>query len=542
MENGFSFSNSKTVSLEFHKGIGPMFPIITKLNQNEIPRVETFKFLGLTWDSKLTWKPHIVKLKAKCTQSLNLLKSVCNTEWGADTEVGMRLYRALIRSRIDYGSIVYGSASTQDLRTVETIANDALRIITGAFRTSPVSSMKVLVHEPPLDLRRDVLRCQYFYKIKHHIQSPAFYSVVNQDLVHFFQQRGETAPVVHKIARAVNNFQLNTNLVLPRRTPAVYTHETKLPGIEDEMMGYGKETFPHHVIRAKFKDVIRRKYGEHTVIFTDGSKSREGVGSAAVLLGEANKKVSMPDITSILTAETYAVKLAIELIHSKRNVTQKLLICSDSLGAIQRLTDRTQQEELTRRVQGLIHEELSSNREVVLMWVPSHVGIPGNEEADKVAKEVSSMPKENLLLPYKDWYPYIDSKMYEIWGTRWSAETRDFKSLKPSPKKWEPPGLNRREEVVLNRIRLGHTRATHGYLFETELLNSVMPPCPYCGRELLSIRHVFMECMSLQTKRNDIIVAALGEELVSMKNIVGENGIVKEALKFLKEIQLFNHI
>jgi hypothetical protein len=35
---------------------------------------------------------------------------------------------------------------------------------------------------------------------------------------------------------------------------------------------------------------------------------------------------------------------------------------------------------------------LASLNEVTLAWVPGHHGVPGNEEADKLARQVSAMP------------------------------------------------------------------------------------------------------------------------------------------------------
>ena len=94
-KNGFTLSESKTVSLEFFRGTKPIRPIISTLNSREIPRVESTKFLGLLWDAKLTWRPHISYLKDKCSKSMNLLRTVCTNKWGTDTEVGLRLYRAV---------------------------------------------------------------------------------------------------------------------------------------------------------------------------------------------------------------------------------------------------------------------------------------------------------------------------------------------------------------------------------------------------------------------------------------------------------------
>ena len=40
----------------------------------------------------------------------NLLRVVANTVWGADKTVLLRLYRSLVRSGLNYGSVVFGSA------------------------------------------------------------------------------------------------------------------------------------------------------------------------------------------------------------------------------------------------------------------------------------------------------------------------------------------------------------------------------------------------------------------------------------------------
>ena len=45
-----------------------------------------------------------------CLKALDVLKVLAATEWGADSTVLLQLYRALVRSKLDYGSIVYVSA------------------------------------------------------------------------------------------------------------------------------------------------------------------------------------------------------------------------------------------------------------------------------------------------------------------------------------------------------------------------------------------------------------------------------------------------
>jgi hypothetical protein len=107
---GFKFSVTKTVCIHFcNKRRAHLDPQLY-LNGQLIPVVKETKFLGVIFDSKLAFVPHLKQLKTKCTKSLNLLKIVSHRDWGGDTEVLLRLYRHLVRSKLDYGSIVYGSA------------------------------------------------------------------------------------------------------------------------------------------------------------------------------------------------------------------------------------------------------------------------------------------------------------------------------------------------------------------------------------------------------------------------------------------------
>ena len=91
MMNGFSFSSSKTVVMQFYKVRTPFLQPKIYLRNNLIPEVNSVKFLGLVWDPKLTWVPHVAQLKNRCMKAMNLLRSITTFSWGADTEIGMRL-------------------------------------------------------------------------------------------------------------------------------------------------------------------------------------------------------------------------------------------------------------------------------------------------------------------------------------------------------------------------------------------------------------------------------------------------------------------
>ena len=102
VENGFKFSKTKTVAVHFCQLRTPHLDPELRLDGDIIQVVEETKFLGLTFDHKISFLPHILSLKSKCLKALDIIKVLSSTKWGADTRVLLRLYRALIRSKLDW--------------------------------------------------------------------------------------------------------------------------------------------------------------------------------------------------------------------------------------------------------------------------------------------------------------------------------------------------------------------------------------------------------------------------------------------------------
>ena len=65
----------------------------------------------------------------------------------------MDIYRALIRTTIDYGCIVYGTAAKTCLQQLDRIQYIALRICIGEFKSASVCALQVEAGEMPLDIR-----------------------------------------------------------------------------------------------------------------------------------------------------------------------------------------------------------------------------------------------------------------------------------------------------------------------------------------------------------------------------------------------------
>ena len=91
---------------------------------------------GLWWDSHLSFKKHISVPKMQCKEALNLTGVVAHLKWGGDRDTLLMIYRAIVRSKLDYGCIVYGIASNTNLQPLDSIHNSGLRLALGAFCTS----------------------------------------------------------------------------------------------------------------------------------------------------------------------------------------------------------------------------------------------------------------------------------------------------------------------------------------------------------------------------------------------------------------------
>ena len=78
----------------------------------------------------------------------------------------LRIYRVMIRSKLDYGCTIYSSAKPYIQERLDPIHNAAIRLSIGAFRSSLVLSLYADSGEPPLRLRRKQLMLQQYARLQ----------------------------------------------------------------------------------------------------------------------------------------------------------------------------------------------------------------------------------------------------------------------------------------------------------------------------------------------------------------------------------------
>ena len=177
------------------------------------------------------------------------------------------------------------------------------------------------------------------------------------------------------------------------------------------------------------------------------------------------------------------------------------------------------------------HSFLTSHKKVKFCWLPSHVGIRGNEKADAAAKAAIQLPVSlNIQIHYTDLKHSINTFFIKTWQDQWNQTTfNKLQIIKPSIGYTKLKNItHRRDEVVLHRARIGHTHLTHSYLLKRE--NN--PDCNICNC-LRTVQHILIDCPNYTQIRVKYFVAATLAELFTKINPT-------HIINFLKEIKLYN--
>ena len=98
-----SWTESWALQLNTTKTVSTLFTLSTakekvslRLNNQPVPQVETPTFLGVTLDTRLTWKPHFEAVEAKAARKLAIMKKLAGTTWGANSDILKQVYTGAV--------------------------------------------------------------------------------------------------------------------------------------------------------------------------------------------------------------------------------------------------------------------------------------------------------------------------------------------------------------------------------------------------------------------------------------------------------------
>ena len=165
--NRLALSILKTNFVLFHsKKLKPSKLFNLKIDGVSIKQVSTVKYLGVTFDSNLTWKNHINELCSKLSKTVGIFSKL---SYNVNIDILIMLYYSLIYPFLIYGVQVWGLTYPTYLKPVTTLQKRIARIMTFS---EPMSHSEPLLKSLNLLKFNDIIHSeilsfvyQWFHKL-----------------------------------------------------------------------------------------------------------------------------------------------------------------------------------------------------------------------------------------------------------------------------------------------------------------------------------------------------------------------------------------
>ena len=121
-------------------------------NNRLLPFCPTPTYHGVKLDRSLTFRHHLVALRKNLSSRVTLLTRLVSSGWGAGTKTLRIATLSLVHSTPEYCAQVW--CCSAHTRLIDSVLNEALRIVTGCLRPTPTDHLPILSGIQPAELRR----------------------------------------------------------------------------------------------------------------------------------------------------------------------------------------------------------------------------------------------------------------------------------------------------------------------------------------------------------------------------------------------------
>ena len=509
VDHGLQFSPSKTTSVLFHRKYKSPESHLPPLTLNNIPikYSPTVKYLGVLLDFKLKWTPHIEDKIIKAKKSLLLHRNAMGKMWGPHPATVRWLYEGIIKPSLTYGCLVWGHAlkTKAILLKLQRLQRLALLPMSPVRSQTPTAGMEILSNIPPLTISINELSARAYLRIKPYLP--------NWDDL----GRGNLRGHLHLVKKRVRELNLDLNNL--DKIPLTFQPPNSLNTVFSDF-GTSPPPPPNSLL-----------------FYTDGSKTPDGIGAgfAVYQMDSAQKSFNLihsdsfklPDYATVFQAEVEAInqgaRFALEITKpTQSNLSlygdlrlHELFFIGDNRASLYAISNHLAKSNIVLNCTTNL-SQLNKTHKVTLHWIKAHSGHDGNERADYLAKQGTTIPIPQTppalnpkLLPTPIPLSHVKStcklQSTKTWNLQWadSSHCRQTKIFFPEVDTAKSGHLLR-----LNRNNFGRAiRWLTGHCFlnrHNHLLNPAdtpNPQCRLCDFEQETSSHIICQCEALSHTR-----------------------------------------
>ena len=458
----------------------------------DIELVQSYKFLGATVPSDLRFIGH-VDAKVETGRKRNrVLKCLATKSWGCSAETQRLIYVQYIRPAMEYASPSWTPwISDTAVKKLQVVQNEALRAIAGLAATCPVEFLHL---ETGIEPMQDRFRKNNMLMRERYLRLP------EEDSRRVLMEK--EAPVNLKsrkgLRHATKDYHQQANFARDTSRPFLPSWRSTTIKFDRVQLEKKKNEYSEAELKARTEEKIAELDAE-AIIYTDGSTSgRQEYGGAGAYIqnrrDETEERLCWPAgrYCASYGAECVAFLRAVEW--AERNGLTSIAVCTDSLSLQQALEndDWRDAEDWIGNIKEAVHNWGGC---ITLVWIPSHCGVAGNEEADRLADMGSKMSQDGVPVTHATAKARIRREKWTIGHAR--AEEVYGERRRPKfevEREWP-----RNVRSLYARLRSGHAKELRDYMYK---IDQVDDPFCDCGLGVeQTIQHVLCDCPTLARTR-----------------------------------------
>jgi ribonuclease HI len=328
--------------------------------------------------------------RKKLTSRLNMLKIIANCRKGVYTAMLLSVYRVLIKTVLTYSAPALLMASPTSIERLEIIQRAALRIALGLPRPTPTALIYAEANEPPIKMEVKKVTANYLIRAATRPEPTPIIRQVQDSL----QKDPRVFPPVTWALKAAT---IQKDFNIPAIHPPLV--QPKPPWVQPSFQVYisqehSKKNDPLAALINTNSRIQEFSNPQTRVWYTDGSQHATGnTGWAAYSPEETCIKGRLPDFTPITLAELTDLLETLRWFRTHPTHHRRIVIHINSMAALLVL-QRHSPSSYPEAAQQVWDEAELLNQigiHTIFHWVPSHIGVLGNEEADTLANAATAL-------------------------------------------------------------------------------------------------------------------------------------------------------